>query len=486
MSKLNKSVVSAIGIFMFCVSRPAHASPISTADTTCALIAGSNNARGGISSDGTRNTCIIHFGSDAYANAPVCAISAQSTLNGYVSVGTPSASSFTMGWQTAAPRNFYYQCKSTDKFRGTNVVGMEILAPYPSWSFDDPLQGPVANSNYPVIDSRTIAFYASKHATIIRLFFSWEGMQSVLNGPIPAYTTGNYQDYFTNYMNVVSYANQYGIKVIVEPWQGKADGSVGGARYRGALVGDPGGPTSANFADFWGKMAAKFVGYNNVWFGLMNEPNNQDTMQWFSAAQAAVTAIRGAGATQKILVPGNDYTRASSWAATGYSGDTGLHSNAYGWMHANGGASPLFDPLSNMAAEVHQYLDAAQSGNAVDITSYSAARTLLSGSAGVMNEARAQGYQVFLGEIGFWAGATTSDSPPRPASDAWADFLSYLGNNSDTLLGYTWWAGGQPGWWGDVSVSGTPPGGHFSITPTTTGATYSGDTVNMTMIGSFL
>ncbi len=66
--------------------------------------------------------------------------------------------------------------------------------------------------------------------------------------------------------------------------------------------------------------------------------------------------------------------------------------------------------------------------------------------------------------------------PTAPA--AWADFINYFEANTDTLIGFTWWTGGAPGWGDDVAANG---GGHFSIAPTHC-ATFTGDTVNMDMI----
>jgi endoglucanase len=240
----------------------------------------------------------------------------------------------------------------------------------------------------------------------------------------------------------------------------------------GNLVGSPAVPVSA-FANFWSRMATIYAGNPLVSYGLVNEPNNMSTMQWWTAAQAAVAAIRKAGSTQRILVPGNDYTAASQWTANWYDTDAVQRSNAYGWLNANGPGKPLADPLNNTIVEVHTYLDPDEGGSTTEITSVTAARNHL---ANVVEEARLRGYRVFLGEIGFFAGQTADDG--KPASAAWADFVSHLNANSDTLVGYTWWAAGAPGWWDDVGADG---GGHFSTTPTS-GATFTGDTVNMTMI----
>lgn len=329
----------------------------------------------------------------------------------------------------------------------------------------NPSTGPIANSNYPVHTTKNIDFLVAKHVNVIRFLFSWEGMQSVLLGPVPASQTGNYKTYFDNYKNIVDYATSKGIVVIIEPWDSDSSGGAGGARYRGVI------PTPTQFQDFWQKMAAQFKSNPLVNFGLINEPNSMSTMQWWTLAQAAVTGIRASGATQRILIPGNGWTGASTWTSNWYDSSSPQRSNAYGILNANGVGKPLTDPLNNYAVEVHTYLDANEGGGATDISSVTAARQHLNV---IVTEAKTHGYKVFLGEIGFWAGNPI-------ASQAWADFISYS-KTQPSLIGWSWWACGAPGWWGDVGANG---GGHFSITPTN-GTTFTGDTVNMSMIqGAF-
>ena len=352
--------------------------------------------------------------------------------------------------------------------RGTNVVGMEM-----NYADFSQATGPVAGTNYPVHDTRLIDYLASKNIAVIRFLFSWEGMQSTLNGPVPASASGGYKAYFDNYKRIVDYAtNVKGMRVIVEPWQANSGGGAGGAMWRGNLVGSGAVPTAA-FADFWGKMAGVFAANPLVSFGLVNEPNNQSTMQWWSAAQAAISAIRGAGATQRIYVPGNGYSAASSWIDNFYDTAATKRSNAYGWLNANGPGVPINDPQNDLVAEVHVYVDPDESGSSTTISSTTAARDHI---AITVNEAAAHGYKVFIGEIGWYAAAPG-------ATAAWADFVAYFGSADPAVLtGYAWWAAGAPGWWDDVAANG---GGHFSITPTN-GATFTGDTVNMTLIqGNF-
>ena len=81
------------------------------------------------------------------------------------------------------------------------------------------------------------------------------------------------------------------------------------ARWNGQIVGSSGGPTNAQFASVWSQLATKYAGKPKVAFGLMNEPHDlTDINAWATTIQAAVTAIRKAGATSNlILLPGNDW-----------------------------------------------------------------------------------------------------------------------------------------------------------------------------------
>lgn len=347
--------------------------------------------------------------------------------------------------------------------RGTNIAGMELSY----LAFDQDI-GPVAGTHYPVHDTRLFDYLASKDMSVFRFLFSWEGMQAELMGPIPASSAGNYRAYFDHYKRIVDYAtHELHIQVIIEPWQANSRGGVGGARWKGELVGSDSVPREA-FSDFWSKMATHFADNPRVEFGLVNEPNNMSTLSWFASAQAAIEAIRSAGAAQRIHVPGNGYSAASGWTSDWYDTATPRHSNAYGWLNAGGTGIQLTDPENNLVAEVHTYLDPDQGGGGAEISSMTAASDQISDT---VNEARANGYSVFLGEIGFWA-----DHPL--AYSAWENFIRFTRTNSDVFTGYAWWAAGDPLWWNDVAANG---GQHFSISPTDQ-ATFTGDTVNMDMI----
>ncbi|HET6632940.1 MAG TPA: cellulase family glycosylhydrolase [Rhodanobacteraceae bacterium] len=348
------------------------------------------------------------------------------------------------------------------RLRGVNIAGMEMAYfNYPQAT------GPVAGGNYAVLDTGLIDYYAGKQVRVLRLLFSWEAMQPQLGDPIPA-AAGNYRAYFDNYKRIVDYATDVqGMQVVIEPWQADAGGGAGGARWRGMPVGSAQVPVSA-FAGFWAAMAAQFRDNGLVSYGLVNEPNNMSTMQWFAAAQAAIDAIRAAGSSQRILVPGNGYSAASTWTSSSYDTGSPQRSNAYGWLNANGPGQPLHDPAGRIAAEVHTYLDSWECACSDTPDAISSTHAASDHLAVVVDEARAHGYRVWLGEIGFYAGNAI-------AAATWADFVAYADANRDTLEGYAWWAGGMPAWWPDVHAP------HFSVAPTDA-ASLDGDSINMDLI----
>jgi endoglucanase len=361
-----------------------------------------------------------------------------------------------------APARIAAPLPAHGSLRGANLVGMEG-----GYGFNQ-ANGPIPNSEYPVHSTQVVDYLAGKKVNVLRFLFSWERMQSKLNGPIPAATSGNYKAYFDDYKRIVDYAtNVKGMTVIMEPWQADGGGSVAGPSWRGSRVGG-GTVTSAHFADFWSKMASVYANNPRVAIGLVNEPNNIDTMVWFGAVQDAVTAIRSTGFTGEIHVPGNGWTAAGNWTDGWYDTNATKRSNAYGWLNARGTGKPLSDPLNKLVVSVHTYADADASGGSTGVVSTSITRSRLEAVTGW---ARTNGLKVFIGEIGMYANASN-------AAANWSDFVTYLDANGDTLEGFAWWACGKPSWWDDVAASG---GGHFSITPTTN---YAGDTVNMTMIKS--
>jgi endoglucanase len=120
------------------------------------------------------------------------------------------------------------------------------------------------------------------------------------------------------------------------------------ARWYGGIIGQ-GGPTNAQYASLLSQLASKYAGTPQVAFDIMNEPHDLNIGTWAGTVQAAVTAIRNAGATNHtILIPGMDYASAGAFPYN--SGPSLL------------GVSNPDGSKTGLIFNVHQYLDADHTG----------------------------------------------------------------------------------------------------------------------------
>jgi endoglucanase len=194
------------------------------------------------------------------------------------------------------------------------------------------------NVDYTYPTHAEIDYYASKGMEVIRLPFLWERIQRTEFGALDPTELARLDD-------VVNYATSKGLEVDLDPH----DYGYG----FGNLIGSAQTPNSA-FADFWGKLAAHYASNPNVMFGLMNEPHMQSASTWLVSVNAAISAIRSAGANQEILVPGSYYDGAWTWTTTDNAAVIG---------------TGVVDPDHNSAFEVHQYLDSDGSGKHPNVVS---------------------------------------------------------------------------------------------------------------------
>jgi endoglucanase len=127
------------------------------------------------------------------------------------------------------------------------------------------------------------------------------------------------------------------------------------ARVNNAIIGQ-GGPSDAVFADLWSQLAKKYASSSKVIFGLMNEPHDLDINTWASTVQAAVTAIRTAGATsQIILLPGSNFASAGQFVSSGSADALMKVTNPDG-------------STDNLIMDLHKYLDVDNSGEHSECT----------------------------------------------------------------------------------------------------------------------
>lgn len=299
--------------------------------------------------------------------------------------------------------------------KGVNLSGAEF------GSFPGTL-----NVDYTFAPLSDLTYYYGKGMRIARVPFVWDRIQPVLGGPLDAghiaWLTSFAQ--FNPDMTILLDVHNYGA-------------------YGAGFIGLAGGPTSAQFADLWAKLAAVFGPYSNVRFGLMNEPHAQTPAQWLVIVNDAIAAIRATGATNVITVPGLGF--ASGWG-----------------FISNGSAAALInvvDPGNNFIYEVHGYFDFNNSGQSATAFSATVGSDRLKD---VTNWARANQKRLLLGEFG-------AANNPLMLS-ALTDVVAFMRANADVWDSLTYWAGGP--WWGTYM---------YSIEPDA-----SGDKAQMTALLPFL
>jgi len=203
------------------------------------------------------------------------------------------------------------------------------------------------------------------------------------------------------------------------------------ARWNGAIIGQ-GGPTNAQFSSLWSQLATKYANNNKVAFGIMNEPHDLVVSTWATTVQAAVTAIRQAGAkTNTILLPGSDYTHA-------------LSSVSDGSYAALGAITNLDGTKTGLVYDFHQYLDSDGSGTHANCVTNNVA-----GLNTLATQLRKDGRQGILTETG--GGPNDSSCLTAVCQE-----LEALAKNSDVYLGWTGWAAG--GFDTSYVLSETPSG----------------------------
>lgn len=260
-------------------------------------------------------------------------------------------------------------------------------------------------------------YYASRGMALIRLPFDWERLQPVKDGPLSATELARIDP-------IVDHARTLGMKLVLEPHNF-------GYGY-GLQVG--GGTSDASFANFWSRMATHFKNDPNVIFDLMNEPHDQPATQWIQSANAAVGAIRAAGAAQMIFVPGTYWDGAYSWVSGAYDRP---NSDDNDTVVGEG----VIDPLNNYAFEVHSYFDAKNSGTGPIVSESKGVDNLLEITAW----AERTGHRLFLGEFGV--------EPTNLGLRALDHMLAYM-DEHPVWMGAAYWAGGP--WIGNYRFSIEP------------------------------
>jgi endoglucanase len=182
----------------------------------------------------------------------------------------------------------------------------------------------------------------------------------------------------------------------------------------------------------------------------MNEPANVSASQVAASDNAAIAAIRAAGANQMILLEGSSFTGAWTW--TNNQGTSGNNSTAF--APAN-----IVDPANNWAIEMHQYMDSNGSGtsNSINNNDPMTGVQRLTAATQWLQQNHVRG---FLGEFAVDNSIVNKNNPNDPSTlgnEVLNNMLSYMKQNTDAWIGWTWWGGGP--WWANNSLFHIDPVG---------------------------
>lgn len=278
-------------------------------------------------------------------------------------------------------------------------------APLPGINFPGPgiaghVQPGQINVNYHFPSPESIKTYADFGFKIIRLAITWERLQPHLEQPFDANYLGKIDEF-------IDEADKQDLLVLLDVHNY--------GKYKGQLIGSEAVPTKT-FSDLWFGIAQHYKTQENMMFGLMNEPNKQDAKTWAEIAQEGISAIRDAGARQKIMVPATYYSSAALW----------LHKDG---QYSNGEAlESIQDPLHNIVFEAHQYLDKYSTGTKPKCVSSDIGVKRLTAFTGWLKE---HGFKGFLGEFGA--------SDKETCQLALRNMLDYMKANKDVWFGWSYW-----------------------------------------------
>jgi endoglucanase len=295
------------------------------------------------------------------------------------------------------------------RYAGVNIAGGEF----------GKLPGKYATSYaYPARSS--LAYFASQGFNLVRVPFRWEHLQPDLNADLDA-------EELKRLKASVKAAADLQLTVVLDTHNFAKRRLASDGWNKAYVIGSDEIPAAA-FADFCGRLATAFKDDSSVNFGLMNEPTEIVAYNWLPIVNAAIAAMRSAGAAQLIMVPGVNYSGAHSWFSSG-----------------NDLMAEVVDPGKNFVIEVHQYLDRDASGTTGTVVGPGVGSERLKAFEAW---ARARQIKAFLGE--FAAGRDAQ------SLEALKDICTTMRNNSDVWMGWAAWAGGD--WWPDDYFFKLSPG----------------------------
>lgn len=173
------------------------------------------------------------------------------------------------------------------KYAGVNIAGFDFGCGTDGSDLLTDVVPPLSSLGGPDGAGQMTHFVTKDHLNIFRLPVGWQYLvNNVLGGTLDATNAANYDQ-------LVQACLATGASCIIDIHNY--------ARWNGGIIGQ-GGPTNAQFTSLWTQLATKYKNDANVIFGVMNEPHDLDVPTWATTVQAAVTAIRSAGATSQMSI----------------------------------------------------------------------------------------------------------------------------------------------------------------------------------------
>ena len=245
-------------------------------------------------------------------------------------------------------------------------------------------------------------YYLGKGMNTIRLPLRWERLQHSLSSTSSTTLTASQvvATFDANELAAleksVSTLTAAGFTVLIDihNYASYTSASEIASSQGGDQLGSANAPNVA-FENLWIGLASLYANDPKVVFDIMNEPNTPKDpagepagYEWYLAAQAAVTGIRGVGANNLILICGNDFAGPGDFTAGGWSDPL----------------KAITDPSNNFAFEVHDYPDTAF--GSTDTCTTTSVQSVMTDLQTFVTWAQKYKMRGFLGE--FSAGIDTS------------------------------------------------------------------------------
>lgn len=376
-----------------------------------------------------------HLISSAAGGKAIAAAGGVCVGSGTMSAGTPTFTNVYIGEPTSVEGGAngikgyiskieIWDVACNDEIQALNATTRSVPVPanyLPTWwsgvnYSGAEFGGAALYPSYDAYGQSIVDYYKSKGCNIFRVPFLWERWQPTAGGALDATHTAQFDAFITM-------ATGKGMHILLDMHNyGSAYGETIGA----------GGNTKAtdtNFAGFWTLIANRYKTNALVHYDLQNEPAAQTATpsRWATTQQAAVTAIRAAGATSQIWISfGEGYSNAQTFQDGSANADSLL---------------TITDSGNNLVYQGHMYLNQDFSGANVPGTirsqweGYRYARSFA-------QWCRRHGVRGAIGETAAMYDAGTY--PDQAREYRW--FLQELYNNRDAIIGVTLWAGGP--YWG--------------------------------------